>query len=79
VKNVFPPSSLPIFLSDWVDVYSNLCVYRAMQVTKFPHVHLEVGGWYLDCSRGFVPNEEESPYCSLVSSAPRSLNWRKSE
>jgi hypothetical protein len=41
-----------------------------MQIAKFPYVHLEAGGWYLDCSRGFVPDEEESLYTSLVSSAP---------
>ena len=70
MKNVLSPSSLPAFLFDWVDVDSNFCVYTAMQVAKFPHVHLEVGGWYLDCSRGFVPDEEESLYNSLVSSAP---------
>jgi hypothetical protein len=44
-----------------------------MQVAKFPHVHLEAGGWYLDCSRGFVPDEEESLYTSLVTSAPEVL------
>jgi hypothetical protein len=32
-------------------------------------VHLEVGGWYLDCTREFVPDEEESLYINLVSSA----------
>ena len=48
----------------------NLCVYTPMQVAKFPHVHLVAGGWYLDCSRGFVPEEEEPLYNSLVSSAP---------
>ena len=41
-----------------------------MQVTKFPPLHLEAGGWYLDCSRGFVLDEEESLYGSLVSSSP---------
>ena len=69
MKNVLPPSSLPAFLFDWVDVDSNFCVYTAMQVTKFSHVHLEAGGWYLDCSCGFVPDEEESLYSNLVSSA----------
>jgi hypothetical protein len=70
VKNVLPHSALPAFIFDWVDVDSNLCVYTAMQVAKFPHVHLEGGGWYLDCSRGFVPEEEESLYTTLVSFAP---------
>jgi hypothetical protein len=70
VKNVLLPSCLPTFLLDWIDINSNLCVYTAIQVAKFPHMHLEAGGWYLDCSCGFVPDEEESIYSSLVSSAP---------
>jgi len=41
-----------------------------MQVAKFPHVHLEAGGWYLDCSCGFVPDVGESLYNNLVSFAP---------
>ena len=28
------------------------------------------GGWYLECSRGYVPKEEEDLYNSLVRSAP---------
>ena len=69
LKNALTPSCLLTFLLDWVDVNSNLCIYTTMQVAKFPHVHLEASGWYLDCSRGFVPDEEESLYSSLVSSA----------
>ena len=41
-----------------------------MQLVKFPRVHLVVGGWYLDCYRGFVPDVEEPLYNNLVSSAP---------
>jgi len=41
-----------------------------MQLAKFPREHLVAGGWYLDCSRGFVPEAEEALYSSLVSSAP---------
>ena len=58
MKNVLSPSCLPVFLLDWVDVHSNLCVYTAMQVAKFPHAHLVAGGWYMDCSHGFMPNAE---------------------
>ena len=39
-----------------------------MQITKFPRAHLVAGGWYLDCSRGFVPKSEEPLYNNLVSS-----------
>ena len=70
MKNALPPSGLPTFLQDWVDVHSDLCVYTAMQLAKFPPVHLVAGGWYLDCSCGFVPDVEESLYNSLVTSAP---------
>jgi hypothetical protein len=41
-----------------------------MQLAKFPRAHLAAGGWYLDCSRGFVPEFEEPLYSSLVSKAP---------
>jgi hypothetical protein len=70
VKNVLPPSSLPTFLLEWIDVHSDLCVYTAMQVAKFPPSHLKECGWYLDCSRAFVPDEEEAFYANLVNSGP---------
>jgi hypothetical protein len=70
LKNVYPQSTLPIFLLDWVDQDSDLCVYTTMQLAKFPRVHLVAGGWYLDCSRGFVPDVEKYLYNNLVTSAP---------
>ena len=70
MKDVVLTSCLPTYLLDWVDVNSNLCVYTAMQRLKFPHVHLVAGGWYLDCSRGFVPDVEQGLYNILVGSAP---------
>ena len=45
-------------------------MYTLMQITKFPRAHLVEGAWYLDCSRGFVPEAEEALYTSLVSAAP---------
>ena len=41
-----------------------------MQVAKYPTSHLEACGWYLDCSRAFVPDEEEAHYGNLVNSGP---------
>jgi len=70
VKNALPSSCLPTFLVDWVDVNSDLCVYTPVQVSKFSESHLQAGGWYLDCSGGFVPEEEKPLFSSLVSSAP---------
>ena len=71
MKNLLPSSSLPFILEEWIDDKSHLCVYTPMQLVKFPRVHLVVGGWYLDCSRGFVPDVEEILYNNnLASSAP---------
>ena len=77
VKDVVPPSCLPIYLLDWVDVNSNLCVYTAMQRLKFPHAHLVADGWYLDCSRGFVPDVEQGLYNILVGSAPEVIEFKE--
>ena len=70
-KNAWASSSLPTYLSDWMNVFSSLCIYMTTQTTKFPESHLQAGGWYLDCSRGFVPREEKPLFASLVSSAPK--------
>jgi hypothetical protein len=45
-------------------------MYTGMQLVKFPLVHLVASGWYLDCSRGFVSDVEETLYNNLVSSIP---------
>ena len=56
----------PHFGLIWIDDNSNLCVYMLMQPAKFPRVQLITNGWYLDCSRGFIPELEEPLYNSLV-------------
>ena len=38
-------------------------------MAKFPFFHFEVGGWYLDYSKGFVPKAEEVLFSSLVDMA----------
>ena len=62
-------SCLPTFLVHWIDVNSNFCVSTAIQLAKFPHVHLVTSGWYLDFSRGFVHEVEAMFYNNLISSA----------
>ena len=74
MKNALPSSCLPTFLLHWVDVHSDLCVYTPLQVAKFSEAHLQAGGWYLDCSFGFVPAEEKPLFSSIVSSAPEDIN-----
>ena len=83
MKNALPCSSLLSFLDDWIDENSSLCIYTPMQLVKFPRVHLVAGGWYLDCSCGFVPDVEEPLYDSLAFSAPKVIElkekWKKNE
>ena len=77
MKNVLSSSSLPFFLDDWIDDNSNLCMYTPMQLAKFPRMHLMVGGWYLDCSRGFVSDVEEPIYNNLASFAPKVIELQE--
>jgi hypothetical protein len=49
-KNVLASSSLPAYLSNWMNMLSSLYVYTTTQTTKFPKSHLQAAGWYLDCS-----------------------------
>jgi hypothetical protein len=53
-----------------VNVFSSLCVYTSAQTNKFSELHLQGGGWYLDCAAGFVPGEENNLFASLVGSTP---------
>jgi hypothetical protein len=69
-KNALASSSLPDYLSDWVNVFSPLCMYTSAQTNKFSELHLQGGGWYLDCAAGFVPVEEKALFASLVGTAP---------
>ena len=71
MRNAHPSLSLPSFLEDWIDDSSNLCMYTHMQLARIPCVHLVVGGWYLDCSCGFIPDVEKPLYNSLVCSVPK--------
>jgi len=69
-KNALASSFLSTYLLDWMNVFSNLCMYTTTQTTKFYELHLQSAGWYFDCSLGFVPEEEKALFASLVSSAP---------
>ena len=70
MNNALPYLSLPSFLEVWIDDKSHLCVYTPMQLVRLPRVHLVAGGWYLDCSRGFVLGVQEPLYNSLAFFAP---------
>jgi hypothetical protein len=74
-KNALASSSLPAYLSDWVNMLSRPCVYTTTQTTKFFESHLQVVGRYLDCSARFIPGEEKILFANLVSSAPGKNNF----
>jgi hypothetical protein len=59
-KNALASSSLPTYFLDWVNVFSNLCVYTTTQTTEFPESHLQAAGWYLDCSARFVHGKKNA-------------------
>ena len=72
-----PSSCLPTSLLDWINVQLQSLVYTAFQRLKFPQAHLVAGGWYLDCSRGFVPDVELGLYNILVGSAPEVIEFEE--
>jgi hypothetical protein len=59
-NNALASSSLPTYLSNWMNVLSSMYVYTTTQTTKFHESHLQVGIWYLNCSRGFVLREKKN-------------------
>jgi hypothetical protein len=39
----------------------------------WPYLHLKHGGWYLDCSKGYIPISEKPLYASLNAEAPSQM------
>jgi hypothetical protein len=50
-----------------------------MHIAKFLHVNLIANGWYLYCSRGFVPELEKSLYNTFISSAPEVIELEEND
>ena len=50
---------LPLFLTTWVDKTSQQCMFTPGQLKVWSLPHLKAGSWYLDCGKGFCPEEEE--------------------
>jgi hypothetical protein len=59
VKGAMDEGMLPIFLKTWVDKTSLLCMFTHAQIRAWSAPHLKSGCWYLDCAKGFCPEEEE--------------------
>jgi hypothetical protein len=58
-KGAIDKNKLPLFLTTWVDKTSQHCMFSQGQLRMWTLPHLKAGSWYLDCGRGFCPEEEE--------------------
>lgn len=67
-KNALGVLSSPVFLSPWIQSSSDICIFTNIQKERFSVPLLQGGGWYLECSSNFVPDEELELYNSLCGS-----------
>jgi hypothetical protein len=58
-KGAIDKNKLPLFLTTWVDKTSQHCMFSQGQLQMWILPHLKAGSWYLDCGKGFCPEEEE--------------------
>jgi len=68
-KNALGVLSCPVFLSPWIQSSSDICIFTDIQKATFSVPLLQGGGWYLECSSKFVPDEEMELYNSLCGSS----------
>jgi hypothetical protein len=75
-KNALGVLSIPAFLSPWIQPSSDICIFTDNQKKRFSIPLLQGGGWYLECSSNFIPDEEMELYNSFhgSSSIPMSIN-----
>ena len=72
-KHALFASFLPAYLEDWMDASSKEFMFTQLQVSQFPTFHLKSGGWYIDCTGGFVPASKEALHRDLTMAAPLEL------
>jgi hypothetical protein len=59
MKGAIDKNKLPLFLTTWIDKTSQQCMFSQGQLRMWTLLHLKAGSWYLDCGKGFCPEEEE--------------------
>jgi hypothetical protein len=64
-KKAIQKAHLPLYLGTWIDKASTQCMYTPSQIRAWSLSHLKGGGWYLDCSKGFCPAEEEADKAAI--------------
>lgn len=68
-KEALSASFLPVYVEEWVLDSSPNFMYTD-EHDVYPFAHLKHAGWYLDCSKGFVPPSEVHLFTSLNAEAP---------
>jgi hypothetical protein len=58
-KGAMEEGKLPIFLTTWTDKTSPLCMFIHGHIRAWSVPHLKLGCWYLDCAKGFCPEDKE--------------------
>ena len=67
-KNALGDLSCPVFLSPWIQPSSDICIFTDVQKERFSVPLLQGGGWYLECTSNFVPDEERELFSRLSGS-----------
>jgi hypothetical protein len=71
-KKALSASFLPVYVEQWVNDTSSDFMYTEDHEV-WPYPHLKHGGWYLDCSNGYIHTSEEPSYASLNAEAPSQM------
>jgi hypothetical protein len=58
-KGAIDLNKLPLFLTTWIDKTSQHCMFSQGQLRMWTLPHLKAGSWYIDCGKGFCPEEEK--------------------
>ena len=68
-KEALSASFLPVYIEQWVDDSMSDYFYTEDHEV-WPDTHLKQAGWYLDCSKGYIPPSEKALHATLNAEAP---------
>lgn len=70
MKGAVDEENLPKYLGSCMDTKSEHLIYTPKQRAGFSDAHLPVGGWYLDCDGGYVPESERVLFEQIEGAPP---------
>jgi hypothetical protein len=68
-KEALSASFLPVYIEQWVDDSMSDYFYTEDHEVWLD-THLKQAGWYLDCSKGYIPVSEKALHATLNAEAP---------